>query len=240
MKREELVAVNREMSLISIREINKNQEKMKDICLSNITLNDFVNLTMIDPRTLNDAFFKEIDLMFDEGVNQQLINNYSRFLAVRERLIENYLLVNWMDIGEKIRSGEMVFEDKPKIKLSDIIVYVDQETNKIVDLYGCYSPEYFHPYCISFDELTKEQKYGFIQSMPKEFVDEKMLAYFFKGGEMVDSLSNKTLFSKKNMKDYLKVKGKENIELIFCDHAEYMPELHGYALSKIYSEECNL
>ena len=240
MKRKELVAVNREMSLISIREIDKNEELMRDINLNNITLSDFVNLTMIDPRTLNDDFFKEIDLMLDDGGNQQAIDYNTRFLAIRERLIENYLLVNWMEVGDKIREGEMVFEDRPKIKLSDIAVYVDNETNHVVGLYGYYSPEYYHPYCISFDELTKEQKYGFIQSMPKEFIDEKMFAYFFNGARSIDDLGNKALFSKKDLKDYLKIKTKEDAESIFTSSVDLMHELHCYALSKIYGEEQSL
>ena len=238
MRRLELVSVNREMSLIVVRETGKNGEKLEEFNVNNMTLNDFANLSMIDPRTLNDEFFKEIDLMLDEGLNNHAVENHTKFLAVRERLIENYMLTNWMEVGEQIENGEALFEDKPRIGLSDIVVVVNKKTNKVVDLLGCYREQH-KPLYLSFEELTDQQKYGFIQSMPKDLIDEKMVHFFFVGGDHAKEEDQK-FFKKSNKKEYLALNADVDIEYVFGHYAKFLPELHEYAISKFYCDELNV
>lgn len=236
----ELVGVNREMSIIKVREIEDGGvSKVVDVNMNIISKEDFFNLCEMKVDTITEDFLAEVDVMLDESVNPEVRNDYTAFLVLRDRLVEKYLRNGWQRSGQEILNNEKSFYDKPVIELSDLLVYVNKTTNEVVKIVGVYTPEFFKQYSIDFDSLNDIQKLGFIQTMPKKFIDEKMFVYFYTGEGELDFCKLQR-FTKQNIKDYKKLENKFDIDKVLKYFSENKSCLYDFALSTIYCEESSL
>lgn len=237
MEQIELVGVNREMSIIKIKKTDESGVKyVQDVNLNTISIQEFFNLCSSDILNINEDFLAEIDVMLDEAVNPEVRELYSEFLIIRDKLVNSFLLDSFEDSGKQIVAGEKSFYDNPNVALSDINLYINKDSNSVETLFGLYTPEFFKPVWVNFDDLNDVQKLGFIQALPEGFIDDKMFEYFFSGCGKVD-ISNCRMFKMKDVCEYQKINKNVDVEKILKSLSIQNTPLYDFALEKMCGEE---
>jgi len=204
--------------------------------LNLINIDDFIDLCYIDKDTISEDFLAEIDIMLDEAVNPNVRNDFELFLLARDKLVKESLLYSLEKEGEELFNNNDTFYSKPKMPFSDFTIYVDKKSGEVVRLFGDYTPEFFKPVGIDFSKLSDEQKMGFIKYLPKQFIDEKMLKYFYYGDGEID-VKNIVVCGKSNLNQYKEINNKDDIDLVLEAFSKYNPVLHGFALESLYGPE---